>query len=131
MSTDTLIEPPAVSESNPEEVKDAFVSPSPEAPTEVIIPDEAKQTTPPGIIKAEEKAEKKRLKKEMKKRKGAKKALAGTFPMVELIDEQVRTSIPADLVKKVKGTKSKKDIISSTYPYPKVMKKEEYLEGIE
>jgi hypothetical protein len=31
MSTDTLIEPPAASESNPEQIKDGFVSPSPDA----------------------------------------------------------------------------------------------------
>ena len=37
--------------------------------------------------------------------------------MVELIDEQVRTSIPEELVAKVKEAKSKKDIISSNYPY--------------
>ncbi|MGD0619029.1 MAG: polyphosphate kinase 2 [Bryobacteraceae bacterium] len=51
--------------------------------------------------------------------------------MVELIDEQVRTSIPPELVARVKEAKSKKHIISSTYPYPKQMKKAHYLEEIE
>ena len=31
--------------------------------------------------------------------------MAVTFPMVELIDEQVRTSIPEELVAKVKAAK--------------------------
>ena len=51
--------------------------------------------------------------------------------MVELIDEQVRTSIPEELVAKVKGPRARKHIISSNYPYAKQMKKSEYLEEIE
>ena len=134
MSTDTLLEAPDNSASQPEESNNGFAAPPSDAPppeAEVIISDEQKRLTPVEITKAEKKAEKKRLKKEMKKHKDASKALAGTFPMVELIDEQVRTSIPADLVAKVKGAKSKKDIISSTYPYPKVMKEKDYLEEVE
>src|SRR5271170_4919289 len=133
MSTDTLLEAPADSESKAEESNNGFPAPPPEASPseEAIISDEPRRLTPAEVTKAEKKAEKKRSKKEMKKHKEASKALAGAFPMVELIDEQVRTSIPADLVAKVKGAKSKKDIISSTYPYPKVMKKDEYLEEIE
>ena len=133
MSTDTLLEAPADSESKTEESNNGFAAPPPEAPIsdEAIIADEPKRLTPLEVTKAEKKAEKKRLKKEMKKHKDAGKALAGAFPMVELIDEQVRTSIPADLVAKVKGAKSKKDIISSTYPYPKVMREKDYLEEIE
>jgi polyphosphate kinase 2 len=133
MSTDTLLEAPSDSESKAEENNDGFAAPPQEASTseEAIISDEPRRLTPVEVTKAEKKAEKKRLKKEMKKHKDASKALAGAFPMVELIDEQVRTSIPADLVAKVKGAKSKKDIISSTYPYPKVMKGKDYLEEIE
>lgn len=122
MSTDTLLEAApmtAVSDEKTEEIQNDFAPPSPRPTGDV------EQT------KAEKKAEKKRLKKELKKRKGATKAMAGTFPMVELIDEQVRTSIPEELVTRVKGAKSKKEIISSTYPYPKTMKKEDYLEEIE
>jgi polyphosphate kinase 2 len=51
--------------------------------------------------------------------------------MIKLIDEQVRTSIPEELVAKVKAAKSKKYIISSNYPYPKQMKTSQYLEEIE
>src|SRR5271166_2559895 len=131
MSTDTLLEAPAVSEPQPEEIKDGFASPPADTQPEAITPEEPKRAASVEMAKAEEKSEKKRLKKDRKKRKGAARVLAGAFPMVELIDEQVRTSIPADLVTKVKCAKSKKDIISSTYPYPKVMKKDEYLEEIE
>jgi polyphosphate kinase 2 len=129
MSTDTLLEAPVVSA--PQEIESSFDSPRSEAPPAAITPDVPKRTAHEEMIKAEKKAEKKRLKKEKEKRKGATRILAGTFPMVALIDEQVRTSIPADLVAKVKGAKSKRDIISSTYPYAKVMKKDDYLEEIE
>ena len=83
------------------------------------------------LKKALKKAEKKKLKSKLKEKKSSTKALAGTFPMVALIDEQVRTSIPEELVAKVKQAKSKKHIISPTYPYPKQMKNSEYLEEIE
>jgi polyphosphate kinase 2 len=86
-----------------------------------------------------EKKEKKRLKKEKKKRHkaelkakgGGDKSAASSFPMVALIDEQVRTSIPEELVAKVKGVKKKSEIISPHYPYQKRMKSEEYNEEIE
>jgi len=89
-------------------------------------------------LKAEKK-ERKRLKKEAKKRekaelkakKGDTKSTASSFPMVQLIDEQVRTSIPPELVAKVKGAKKKSEIISPHYPYQKRMKSEEYNEEIE
>ncbi|MGB6430738.1 MAG: polyphosphate kinase 2 [Candidatus Acidiferrales bacterium] len=82
-------------------------------------------------LKAQQKAEKKKLKKKLKKKKSSTKVLAGSFPMIELIDEQVRTGIPEELVAKVKDAKSKKHIISSTYPYPKQMKNADYLEEME
>ena len=62
-------------------------------------------------------AEKKKEKSKLKEKKSSTKILAAAFPMVELIDEQVRTSIPQELVAKVKGAKSKRHIISSNYPY--------------
>jgi polyphosphate kinase 2 len=107
----------------------AGLSLAPNGPPEPLLDEPARRSVE--MSKAERKAEKKRLKKELKKRKGAKKELAGTFPMVELIDEQVRTSIPPELVAKVKAAKSKKEIISSTYPYPKTMKGGDYLEEVE
>jgi polyphosphate kinase 2 len=131
MSTDTLVEAPAISDPDPQDANTGLAYPPQDVPPESIALDEPKRIAPAEIAKAEKKAEKKRLKKEMKKRKGATKALAGTFPMVELIAEQVRTSIPADLVARVKDAKSKKDIISTTYPYAKVMKNSDYLEEIE
>jgi polyphosphate kinase 2 len=48
------------------------------------------------------------------------------FPMVEIIDEQIRTSIPDELVQRVKKAKSKKAIISSVYPYEEMMPKADY-----
>ena len=52
--------------------------------------------------------------------------------MVDLIAEQVRTSIPKELVQRVKAAAGKKKkIISSTYPYPKRMKKEDYESEVE
>jgi polyphosphate kinase 2 len=77
------------------------------------------------------KVEKKKLKKKLKEKKSSTRIQAGTFPMVALIDEQVRTSIPKELVAKVKGAKGKKYIISSHYPYAKQMKMSDYLEEIE
>ena len=77
------------------------------------------------------KEEKKRRKLEMKSRVSEKKSEAVAFPMVALIDEQVRTSIPEELVAKVKGVKKKSEIISPNYPYPKRMKSEDYNEEIE
>jgi polyphosphate kinase 2 len=100
---------------------------------DIILSDEEK------AVRKAEKKEKKRLKKEEKKRHKAElksksgdvKSAAGSFPMVALIDEQVRTSIPAELVAKVKGAKKKSEIISPHFPYQKRMKSEEYLEEIE
>jgi hypothetical protein len=77
------------------------------------------------------KEEKKRLKLEKKSRARDSKSEAVAFPMVALIDEQVRTSIPEELVAKVKGAKKKSEIISPHYPYPKRMKSEDYNEEIE
>ncbi len=87
---------------------------------------------------AEKKAKKakKELKKRMKSERKGKwsktKAAASAFPMVDLIAEQVRTSIPKDLVERVKKAEGKKKkIISSTYPYPKRMKTEDYEAEVE
>ena len=113
----------------PEKIHDSFTA----APT-----DEPQMTGSPEALeeearKQERKAEKKKLKKKnkLKEKKSSAKSQAVTFPMVELIDEQVRTSIPEELVAKVKAAKSKKFIISSNYPYRKQMKEADYLEEIE
>jgi polyphosphate kinase 2 len=67
----------------------------------------------------------------LKEKKSSTKLQASSFPMVALIDEQVRTSIPKELVARVKAAKSKKNIIGANYPYQKQMKKSEYLDEIE
>ena len=46
--------------------------------------------------------------------------------MVAVIAEQVRTSIPVDLVKRVKQATDKKQIISSVYPYRRTIKRAAY-----
>src|ERR1017187_10581626 len=82
-------------------------------------------------LKAQKKAEKKKLQEKLestllKEKISSTKVLAAAFPMVALIDEQVRTSIPEELVARVKAVKSKKEIISSNYPYTTQMKESEY-----
>lgn len=89
----------------------------------------------PGTLKVKKikiKGEKhKKPKNRLKEKRSSAKALAAAFPMVALIDEQVRTSIPEELVARVKQAKSKKLIISSTYPYATQMKESDYLEEVE
>jgi polyphosphate kinase 2 len=86
-----------------------------------------------GAVPKKEKKEKKKkkLKHKLEGKTASAKALAVAFPIVALIDEQVRTSIPEELVTKVKEAKSKRHIISSNYPYAKQMKTARYLEEIE
>ena len=77
--------------------------------------------------KKEKKLKKKKLKEERKGKWNKAKAFATSFPMVDVINEQVRTSIPKELVHRVKAAEGKKKkIISSTYPYPKRMKGSDY-----
>ncbi len=93
---------------------------------------EESPVTPYKKIKALKKnGEKKKLKNSLKEKKSSTKAQAVAFPMVALIDEQVRTSIPPELVARVKQARSKKIIISSNYPYPTQMKESAYLEEVE
>jgi polyphosphate kinase 2 len=110
-----------------------------------LIDKEVRATLPEEVVAVKETAGKKgkkkkkgqkeagenKLKDKLKEKKKSAKKQASSFPMVELIAEQVRTSIPEELVSKVKGAKGKKYIISSNYPYPKQMKNAEYLEEIE
>ncbi len=72
-------------------------------------------------------------KKALKKAKSeeAKSLMEKAFPMVAAIDEQVRASIPPELVERVKNATSKKQIISDHYPYEKMMKSAVYEEEIE
>src|SRR3984957_10576168 len=102
-----------------------------ESQVDALTPEEKARKQEKKRLKAQKKAEKNTVKHKLKAKKSSTRVLAGTFPMVELIDEQVRTSIPEELVAKVKGAKSKKHIISSNYPYPKQMKASKYLEEIE
>jgi polyphosphate kinase len=102
-----------------------------ESPEKHETPEEAARRAEKKRLKAEKKAEKHKQKHKLKSKKSSTKAMASAFPVVALIDEQVRTSIPEELVAKVKGAKSKRHIISSNYPYRKQMKESDYLEEIE
>lgn len=94
-------------------------------------PTPAETEDPPVTDKAKAKAEKKKLKKERKKERhrlmSEAKTTAGSFPMVELIAEQVRSSVPDDIVQKVRQAK-KKDIINASYPYSTPMDGDDYEE---
>ncbi|MEM1157688.1 MAG: polyphosphate kinase 2 [Verrucomicrobiota bacterium] len=72
---------------------------------------------------------KKSTKKPASKVKSSKKsssALQEAFPMTGVIDEQVRSSVPSEIVERVKSVKSKKQLISASYPYQRTMKGSEY-----
>jgi polyphosphate kinase 2 len=118
-----------------EPIHDGFAPALQESPDPAALDEAAARKILKKKLKAQAKAEnhglKKQPKNKLKEKKSSAKALAGTFPMVALIDEQVRTSIPEELVARVKSVKSKKEIISSTYPYSKQMKESAYLEEVE
>jgi polyphosphate kinase 2 len=133
-------------EVKPEETQNGFIAaPSDEQriEDETVLPEQEQKSLEPAEaaarkqskkkLKAQRKAEKKGPKKklDLKEKKSSTKVLAGAFPMVALIDEQVRTSIPPELVAKVKAAKSKKVIINPNYPYPTQMKGSDYLEEVE
>jgi polyphosphate kinase 2 len=124
LAEDAGVSPPPNEEALPDETP-VNLEAAPESP------DEEARKLKKKTLKAEKKAAKKQLKgKGLKQKKSSVKLLAGTFPMVEMIDEQVRTSIPAELVARVKAVTGKKQIISSGYPYSKQMKESDYLEEI-
>ncbi|MEM1293718.1 MAG: polyphosphate kinase 2 [Verrucomicrobiota bacterium] len=58
-------------------------------------------------------------------------AMIDAFPMVAVIDEKVRKSIPPELTEKVRSAKKKSRIISEAYPYEKVMSSSKYNRQIE
>ncbi len=99
-----------------------------------LIGEQLRPSIPAGLVVLPEpgrKQEKKQIKALEKAEKQKAKEKKSAFPMIELIDEQVRTSIPHELIAKVKKAKSKRDIISSNYPYDKQMKNSEYLKKIQ
>lgn len=63
--------------------------------------------------------------------KPSSKVTKAAFPMVEVIAERVRTSIPKEIVARVEAAASRKAIISPNYPYDRVMKSADYLAEIE
>src|SRR5580698_3114402 len=96
---DTLTETELLPEEVISEETPASFTPAPSDESEMKASPESLEEA---ARKQERKAEKKKLKKKskLKEKKSSAKAQAVTFPMVELIDEQVRTSIPEELVAK-------------------------------
>jgi len=78
------------------------------------------------LAKAEKKALKKIAKKQRKERLNSVQATAGSFPMIDLIEERIKSSIPKEIIERIESAASKKHIIGHNYPYEKVMKSEEY-----
>jgi len=76
--------------------------------------------------KEEKKRLKKMLKQQRKERFSSVKALASSFPLIELIDERIKSSIPAEIMDRINSAKSKKHIINPNYPFPKAMKTSDY-----
>ncbi|MGC3990140.1 MAG: polyphosphate kinase 2 [Chthoniobacteraceae bacterium] len=80
--------------------------------------------------KAEKKQHKKLLKQQREERFGMVKAMASSFPMIELIEERIATDIPSEVVERVKAAKSDRHLIGRNYPYSKAMKNSEYEEEV-
>jgi polyphosphate kinase 2 len=78
------------------------------------------------LAKAEKKRLKKLAKKQRKERIGSVQATASSFPMIDLIEERIKSSIPSEVIERIESAQSKKHIIGHNYPYPKVMKSEDY-----
>jgi polyphosphate kinase 2 len=83
------------------------------------------------IAKAEKKQLKKLLKKQRKELLSSLKATASSFPMIDLIEERIKNSIPKEIIERIESAESKKHIIGMNYPYEKVMKSAEYEEEME
>jgi polyphosphate kinase 2 len=118
-------------ESIPEESHAHLATAPPDEPPTIATEEAARKLHKKKMKAQKKEAGKKRAKISLKEKKSSARVLAGTFPMVALIDEQVRTSIPPELVARVKAARSKKLIISSNYPYPTQMKASDYAEEIE
>jgi len=121
-------------ESAPNSPPDEFAQTGPEPSKPVLTGAEIAAKKERKLLKKADEKEKKALKKIRQasaNRLGHAKAVAGTFPMVELIAEQVRTSIPQELVERVKAARSKKMIIGGSYPYTECMKGSDYDEEVE
>jgi len=92
---------------------------------EVEEPAKPAQTSKPK--KGDKKSKRKKEKGNSSLQRSAPDPLANkAFPMIAVIDEQIRTTIPPELVERVKKAKSKKHIISEVYPYKRMMNKEDY-----
>jgi hypothetical protein len=92
----------------------------------------ASQETNGLSVEGVKKKEKERLKKNRSDRMDTAKSIAASFPMVQLIDEVVNTSIPPELVAKVReAQKHKKRIMNPSYPHATRMDSENYASEME
>ena len=93
-----------------------------------------KTLTPvPVLAKTEKPAKPEKKKKEKKKETAIANGngaidhrLAESFPMIKLIDQRIKESVPAEIIAKVNAVTSKRQIICSTYPYDKCIKNKQY-----
>ena len=53
------------------------------------------------------------------------KETASSFPMIDLIEERIKSHIPKEVMERIESAQSKKHIIGMNYPYEKVMKSDE------
>lgn len=88
-----------------------------------------KRSTPKKVVKktspkSRSTAAKKKTKSAAKRSTASRKS--AVFPLIAEIDAQIRENIPASLVKKVRSTPSKKEIISPIYPYATTMSRVTY-----
>ncbi len=77
--------------------------------------------------------QKQKLKAKNRIKEGCAASLQGevSFPMIEVIAEQIRTNIPQRLVDTVNSVSDKKQMIGSSYPYKRAMKKAAYEDELE
>lgn len=54
-----------------------------------------------------------------------------SFPVLEAIADQIRSNVPQELVDKVNSVSDKKQMIGSSYPYERALKKEPYEKELE
>ena len=88
-------------------------------------------TAPRDTTAAEKKAHSKAEKKQRKEHQKIVKKKTGSFPMIDLIEERIRRSIPKEIIERVKSARHKRDIIGRNYPYPEAMKTSDYEKEVE
>jgi polyphosphate kinase 2 len=78
------------------------------------------------VAVAPEKPKKAKKVKEAKASPNGALAKVSDFPLIALIEQKVRESVPKEIVDRVMACTSKKQILCTTYPYEKCIKKKQY-----